>query len=203
MRQAISFIFLVAILTSCKHGVTPSEYVKYVEKTENGLHIEKQFNGVGYTLQYEPVAYCVMLEERSFNIPEDVFKKEYDRFKGLEHYVLRINKTDMDSLINKLGDTSKYKKGITEYFDFRIQKDIKLIEGLDTIPCSICQADANSGISEYYTFSLGFSEKNAELASAQEADRVIEYENKILHTGKISLVVTGKNIKNIPGLKIM
>ncbi|HXB11330.1 MAG TPA: hypothetical protein VNZ45_05045, partial [Bacteroidia bacterium] len=195
-----TFFFAIIIIVSCNKGVPPSEYVKYVENPKNGLKVKEDVNGVGYILQYEPVAYCVMLEKRSFTIPDDEFKKEYDRFKGLEHYTFRIDKTEMDSLVNKLGDTSKYKKGVAEYFDFWIQKDIKMVMGNDTIPCSICQPDANTGMSQYYTFSLGFSYKNDPEA---QTDRHIVFNNKILHTGNITLCVKGKYVKSIPVLKMM
>lgn len=152
-------------------------------------------------LQYEPVDYCVMLEERSFSIPKETFKTEYNRFKGLEHYVFRIEKSDMDSLVIKMKDTAKYKKGITEYFDFGIQKDIKLIKGADTIPCSICLCDANTGVSQYYTFSLGFYDGSNRDESSQP-DRTFMYNNKILHTGNVLLHIKGKDIKRIPDLKM-
>lgn len=189
------------MLISCSHGLPPAEYVKYVESPTNGLKIKQEVNNVSYSLQYEPTDYCVMLEERSFSIPQETFEAEYNRFKGLEHYVFRIEKGGMDSLVNKMDDTGKYKKGITEYLDFAIQKDIKLIKGLDTIPCSICQRDANTGMSPYYTFSLGFYDENSD-ASSDQPDRVFTYNNRILHTGIISLRIKGKDIKNIPGLKI-
>jgi len=198
--RTYTFFFAIIILASCNKGVPPSEYVKYVENPKNGLKVKEDVNGVGYTLQYEPVAYCVMLEKRSFTIADDEFKTEYDRFKGLEHYTFRIDKTEMDSLVNKLGDTSKYKKGVAEYFDFWIQKDIKMVMGNDTIPCSICQPDANTGMSRYYTFSLGFSNKNY---PESETDRHIIFNNKILHTGNITLCVKGKDVKSIPVLKMM
>jgi len=203
MRNIITYIFFLAmmVLASCNRSVSPSEYVKYVENPNNGLKIKQEINGVGYTLQYQPIDYCVMQEERSFSIPSETFKAEYDRFKGLEHYTFRIEKGAMDSLVNKLGDTSKYKKGITEYFDFWIQKDIKLVEGIDTIPCSICQADANTGMASSYAFTLGFSNKNTQEES--QADRVLIFENKFLHTDKVMLCVKGKDIKNIPVLKLM
>jgi len=194
--------FAVVILASCNRGVAPSEYVKYIENPSNGLKVKQEVNGVAYTLQYEPTSYCVMLEKRSFSVPADEFNTEYDRFKGLEHYTFRIDKNSMDSLVNKLGDTSKYKKGVAEYFDFWIQKDIKMVMGNDTIPCSICQPDANTGMSQYYTFSLGFSTKNESQAESQ-ADRFFIYENKILHTNKVTLCVKGKDVKSIPVLKMM
>jgi hypothetical protein len=203
-RKYIYFSVLLSalILTACKKSVSPAEYVKYVEQPGKGLHIQKQFNGVEYSLQYEPTEYCVMLEKHSLSVPRDVFKEEYKRFKGLEHYTLRIDRAGMDSLVNKLGDTSKYKKSITEYFDFKIQKDIKLVKGQDTIPCSICQCDANTGNSRYYAFSLGFYSKNNREESSAD-DRVIEFENKNLHTGKVNLVVSGNDIMDIPALKMM
>ncbi|HWY99323.1 MAG TPA: hypothetical protein VNY36_09565 [Bacteroidia bacterium] len=203
MKNIIRYIFLFAsiIIVSCDKTMPPSEYVKYVENPENGLKIKREVNGVGYILQYQPTEYCVMLEKRSFSIPLDIFKEEYNRFKGLEHYTLRIDKSAMDSLVDKLGDTSKYKKTITEYFDFKIQKDIKLIEGSDTIPCALCEVDA--GLTGSYTFSLGFPNKNNEPQSAQKSDKIILYQNKFLNTGNVILCVKGKDVKNIPALKMM
>jgi len=195
-----TILFSAIILVSCNKGMPPAEYVKYVENPNNGLKIKQEVNGVSYSLQYEPVAYCVMLEKRSFSIPDDEFKTEYDRFKGLEHYTFRIDKGAMDSLVNKLGDTSKYKKGVAEYFNFWIQKDIKMITGNDTIPCSICEGDANTGMAQYYTFSLGFSYKND---PEPQTDRYIVFNNKILHTGNITMCVKEKDVKNIPVLKMM
>lgn len=204
VRNILTSITVTISLVSCNKGVAPQEYVKYIENPGNGLKITEQVNGVGYSLQYEPAAYCVMLEKRSFSIPQDIFKKEYERFKGLEHYTFRIEKSSIDSLVNKLGDTSKYKKAVAEYFDFWIQKDIKMIEGSDTIPCSICQADANTGIMQYYTFSLGFSNRNTQdVPLNEQADRTILFNNKVLHTGNVKLDVKGKDVKSIPELKMM
>jgi hypothetical protein len=203
-RNSIVIFTLIVLLSSCNKGVAPQEYVKYIENPGNGLKVVQQVNGVGYSLQYEPTAYCVMLEKRSFNIPHDEFDKEYGRFKGLEHYTLRIEKSTMDSLVNKLGDTSTYKKAAAEYFDFRIQKDITLIEGSDSIPCSICEPDANTGMAQYYTFSLGFSDKNPqETPLGEQTDRTIFFTNKILHTGDVKLFIKGENVKSIPELKMM
>ena len=201
MKRSIIYmlIFSVVLCASCKHGVPPGEYVRYVENPNNGLKVKQEVNGVGYILQYQPIEYCVMLEKRSFSIPSEIFKEEYKRFQGLEHYILRIDKTEMDSLVNKLGDSSHYKKSITEYFDFNIQKDIKLVEGTDTIPCGLCQIDA--GMASSYTFTLGFPNKNNEPSSL--SDRYIIYSNKILNTGNVTLCVKGKDVKGIPNLKMM
>jgi hypothetical protein len=205
MKKVLTYIFLfmVVLVTSCNRSVPPAEYVHYIENPSNGLKINEAVNGVTYSLQYEPVNYCVMLEKRSFAIPSGEFKKEYERFKGLEHYTFRIEKSGMDSLVNKLGDTSKYKKSVQEYFDFWIQKDIKLVKGKDTIPCSICQIDANTGISQYYTFSIGFAGDENERQLGKEIDRIFLFDNKKLHTGNINLCVKGKDLEHVPELKMM
>lgn len=196
-----SFIIYVMSLSvlcaSCSGGLSPKDYVHYIENPGNGLLVKEEVNGVNYELQYQPTDYCVMQEKRSFSVPGDEFAQLRKRFSGLEHYVLRIKSKDMDSLVNKMDDTAKYKKGITEYFDFGIQKDIKLIEGKDTVPCSICQADANTGISEYYTFSMGFP------ANHFEGDRYFVFMNKILKTGNVKLAITDKSMKSLPALKMM
>lgn len=201
MKYLIPFILsLLIFLAACSHKATPQEYVHYIEKNGNGLLVKQNYNGVDYSLQYQPADYCVMMEKRSFNIEEETFAILKKRFSGLEHYLLRINRTDMDNLVNKLGDSSRYKKSIATYLDFDIQKDIKLLAGKDTIPCSICVPDANSGITQYYTYSLGFS-KVIESASGEKEDRIILYKNKILNTGTVMLNVKYQDIEKIPALK--
>lgn len=190
-------IILSVLCASCSGGLSPKEYVHYIENPGNGLLIKGGVNGVKYELQYQPIDYCVMQEKRSFSVPDDEFAQLRKRFSGLEHYVLRIERKSMDSLVSKMNDTAKYKKGVTEYFDFGIQKDIKLIEGKDTVKCSICQVDANTAISQYYVFTLGFP------ANHFEGDRYFEFGNKILKTGDVKLAITDKSMKNLPALKMM
>ena len=181
--------------------MTPLDYIHYVENPSNGLLIEQRINGVNYRLQYQPIEYCVMLEKKSLSIPSDIFKSEYDRFKGLEHYIFRMNRQSIDSIMDKMNDTVGFKRKLTEYFDFKIQKDIKLVEGTDTIPCSICQCESSFGMTPYYTFVLGFTIQD--LKKESQADRLFIYSNKVFNTGEVKLLVEGKNVSKIPNLKMI
>jgi hypothetical protein len=201
MRKALKYLFLFAnvLIVACSHTkeLDPASYVHYVESPDNGLLLKEKINGVGYSLQYQPTDYLVMLEMRSFQIPEDTFKMEYNRFKGLEHYNFHIARKEIDSIVSKMNDTAKIKKQVTEYFDFKIQKDIKLLEGSDTVKCAICQCESDGNITPYYSFVLGFPKKN------YDGDRRFVFYSKVLGTGEVKLTVKGSKMRDIPALKMI
>ncbi|HTA26701.1 MAG TPA: hypothetical protein VK809_02855 [Bacteroidia bacterium] len=191
------FLFGASALSSCgKHELPPQEYVAYIQNSQNGLFVSTKANGVNYTLQYQPTDYLVMLQLKSFSIPAETFKEQYNRFKGIEHYVFHIDRKEWDSLVTKASDTSKVRKGMTEYLDFKIQKDIKLVEGDDTIPCGISECESSMGMLPYYSFVLGFNAKD------YSGDRKFIYGNKMIGTGNIKLEITSSSIKKIPKLKM-
>jgi hypothetical protein len=198
MKQITVYIFLFVVfsLTSCGGALAPIDYVHYVENPDNGLFISSNVNGVKYTLQYQPTDYLVMLELKSFSIPPETFKEQYNRFKGMEHYVFHIETKDIEALVSKTNDTSKTENSLLDYFNFRVQKDIKLIEGRDTIPCSIAECESSMGMLPYYSFVIGFPLKN------YDGDREFLFDNKKLGTGEIKLLVKGESIKNLPKLKM-
>lgn len=192
-------LLLPILLAACSHGVSPAEYIHYISDAKNGLVVHQKINGIGYALQYQPTNYLVFMEMRSFDVPKDTFKLQYNRFKGLEHYNFHIDRNDLDNLVNRNGKASK-KQPASErlsYLDFGIKKDIKLIEGKDTLQCSICECESDGGINPYYSFMLGFPNKD------YSGDREFYYDGKKIGAGEVKLTVTESSIKNIPELKLM
>jgi hypothetical protein len=198
MKTILIYFFpiLIFLLSSCSEELVPREFIRYIENPNNGLLVGSKVNGVKYTLQYQPPDYLVMLELKSFSIPSKTFQEQYNRFKGIEHYVLHIDRKEMDSLAAKAKDTATIRKGMIEYLDFKIKKDIKLVEGNDTIPCGIAECESSMGMFPYYSFVLGFNTKD------YSGDREIIYGNKMIGTGDIKLVLKGKSIRKIPKLKM-
>lgn len=198
MKQITLYIFLIGLftLTACGSRLSPIDYVHYVENPDNGLLVSSKINGVKYTLQYQPIDYLVMLELKSFSIPPEIFKEQYDRFKGMEHYVFHVDTKDVESLILKSGDTSKNKNSLMEYFNFQVQKDIKLVEGSDTIPCGIAECESSMGMLPYYSLVIGFPNRE------YTGDREFLFTNKRIGTGEVKLLVKGQSIQNLPKLKM-
>lgn len=199
MKKAPPYLILLGalVIASCgRKSLPPREYVGYVENPANGLLIGSKFNGVSYTLQYQPTDYLVMLQLRSFSVSPEIFRQQYDRFKGTEHFVLHIDIRSWDSLVAKANDTAKVRKGMTDYLDFNIQKDMKLVEGSDTIPCGISEYESSMGMYPYYSFVLGFNKLE------NSKDREFIYSNKVIGTGNIKLTIKNKDIQNIPKLII-
>jgi hypothetical protein len=196
----------IALLSSCgRSSLNPVEYVQYVQDEKNGLSIQENINGIKFGLQYQPTDYLVFSEAGSFDIPSETFKQEYDRFKGLEHYNFHIDRKKLDSLFTSQKanstrssqPTSQYSSSKTEYIDFGIKKDIKLIEDNDTLACSICECESDGGIHPYYSFIIGFPKK------VFSGDRAFLFNGNLIHAGEVKLLVSGSSIKNIPSVKML
>jgi hypothetical protein len=198
VKQITPYIFLLGALSlvSCNRTLSPVDYVHYVENPDNGLLVNSKVNGVDYTLQFQPTDYLVMLELKSFSIAPEVFKEQYNRFKGMEHYVFHIDTKEIEALIAKSKDTARKKNNLSDYFNFRAQKDIKLVEGGDTIPCGIAQCESSMGMLPYYSLVIGFLHKD------YAGDREFIFNGKKIGTGEIKLLVKGESIKNLPKLKM-
>jgi hypothetical protein len=198
MKQISPYLLLLVLsfMASCGNKLPPKEYVNYILNPDNGLYVSSDMNGVKYTLQYQPVEYLVMLQLKSFSIPPDTFKEEYNRFKGMEHYVFHIDINDMKTLLSKETDSSLTKNNLLDYLNFKIQKDIKLVEGSDTIPCGISECESGMGMFPYYSFVIGFP------MNEYQGDREFIFSSKKIRTGDVKLVIKGQSIKNLPKLKM-
>jgi len=198
MKQITLYIFLLVafMLTSCGGSLSPIDYVHYVENPDNGLFVSSTIKGVKYTLQYQPTDYLVMLELKSFSISPENFKEQYNRFKGMEHYVFHIDIKGAEALTAKSSDTAEKKNNLSEYFNFKVQKDIKLIEGSDTIPCRISECESSMGMFPYYSLVIGFPSRD------YAGDREFLFTNKKIGTGEVTLLIKGKSIQNLPKLKM-
>jgi hypothetical protein len=199
MRQIIWYLFLFVevVLSSCgRSELGPKEYAYYVQNPNNGLLVTASLSGVQYTLQYQPAEYLALLQLKDFSLQEDTFQEQYKRFKGIEHYVFHIDKKEWDNLTGKARDTARIRKGMTEYMDFKIQNDIKLVEGDDTIPCGISECESSMGMLPYYSFIVGFNARNF------NGDREFIFWNKDIGTGNVKMEIKARDINRIPKLKI-
>lgn len=213
MKYFKTYIFLFAsalIFSSCgRSSLNPVEYVRYVQDANNGLAVQENINGVKYVLQYQPADYLVLLETGDPNITPQAFKQEHERFKGLEHYNLQIDRKGLDSLLGSEQKTQRsasngpnsvlntqYSNPTTEYLDFGIKNDIKLIEGNDTVRCAICECESDGGIHPYYSFIIGFPKKEF------NGDRQFLLNGKRIKAGDVKFFVTRKSITEIPEVRI-
>ncbi len=81
------------------------------------------------------------------------------------------------------------------YYSFGMQKDIRLIQGMDTIPCTVYHYERNYGISPQNHFMLGFRASPAK-------DIVLVYDNQLLATGPVRFALKEQDLTYHPKITI-
>ncbi len=174
--------------------VSVQDYATWIEDINNGLKVEKTIEDFTYSLQYKPTEYVALLELKKDSVHLSELNKKISEYDGLQYFSFRISTESRTELLKKnLAGANEY-YGRIQYFSFDMQKDLKLIEGKDTLDCVLFHFERVFGLAPYATFVLGFPIVNG------EHDKTLYYNEKVFGAGKIYLTVKSKNIKKLPSV---
>lgn len=187
-----------------KSQLAPIEYVKWVEDIDNGIKVKKTIGDFTFSVLYKPYEYIVAKELRISSISTETLKKKMNEIDELQYFTFRIeaDNANTELLRINLASENEYNSRI-EYFSFNMQKDLKLIDGKDTLDCVLFHFERVYNIAPYATFVLGFplvdSKKKKEDKQVLN-NKVFIYDDKVFGTGKIYLTIKAENSNNIPQL---
>lgn len=174
--------------------LSPREYVAWVEDKNNGLKVEKEIEEFTYLLQYKPFEYVALMELKKETVGSLELNKKIEEYDGLQYYTFRISTDSRMELLKKnLNEANDY-YGRIQYFSFDMQKDLKLIEGKDTLDCVLFHFERVYGLAPYATFVLGFP------LTEGTNNKTLFYDEQIFGAGKIFLTVQSKNCKKLPSV---
>lgn len=174
--------------------LAPMEYAAWVEDKNNGLKVEKTIEEFTYTLQYKPTEYVALMELKKDSVRSLELNKKMEEYDGLQYYTFRISTDSRMELLKKnLKEGNDY-YGRIQYFSFDMQKDLKLIDGKDTLDCVLFHFERVYGLAPYATFVLGFPPTEG------TNNKTLFYDEQIFGAGKIYLTVQSKNCKKLPSV---
>lgn len=176
----------------------PREYVAWVQNLDNGLHSEKTIDEINFSIQYKPYNYIICMEERSDSISSKLVASKVSELNGLDYYDLKIKliNSEGELLKHDLSSSSEYQKRV-EYFAFGLEKDIRLVNGKDSIRCSMFHFERSYEAAPYCTILLGFKS----LENNKNAQLTLVLEDKIFSKGIIKFTFNKSNFERIPKLK--
>jgi hypothetical protein len=177
---------------SASEKLTPVNYMTWVENKENGLKVEKTISDVTYTLQYKPLEYVALLDLKKEQVSKPELEKKMDEYNSMQYFTFQISADTQQELLKKdVKGADDYNNRIN-YFSFEMQKDLKLIEGTDTLNCELFHFERVYGVAPYARFVLGFA------ATKTTTDKTLFYDEKIFGSGKIYLTIQAKNNNQLP-----
>lgn len=190
---------LDALILETPPLLSPTNYVQWVEDPKNGLKKEKEIKDIVFNLLYQPAEYIICQDRKKESITSDELKKELDAHSELEYYNLKIAAKDANGELLKynLDRGADYKERV-DYYAFQFEKDIKLITGTDTIPCSIFHFERTYDVAPYSSFLFAFKIP----AKSKGKDRTIIIDDKIFNKGTVKFFFSEKRIKTLPKLEV-
>ncbi|MDB5258014.1 MAG: hypothetical protein JWM14_2709 [Chitinophagaceae bacterium] len=199
-ENAFSFFGLKPPFSSSGSSLQPYEYVSYIDQEDNGLHVNKQFEELHFEVTYKPTDYLVVKELKQKEIlPADYATVRQD-YKDMHYFLLSIKNTssETDVLKYKISTQAAYSERL-KYFAFGMERDLRLVEGTDTIPCSMVLYERNYGISRQANFMIAFPVTDTSAVH----DKTILFEDKIFGMGMLKFNVSKESIDAIPPLDVL
>jgi hypothetical protein len=183
------------------------DYMKWFESENNGVRVNKKIGKFAFSALYKPYEYLALQELKSGGVNRKVLDEKKAEYEGLQYFTFRISVDSQNEELLKVdlkSDKEYYSR--IEYFSFDMQNDIRLIDGVDTLNCSLFHFERVYGLAPYATFVLGFPLTKAETSDRTAykktalKDKTLLYEDKIFGSGNIYMTITAENLNAIPEL---
>ncbi|MEL6866460.1 MAG: hypothetical protein AAFP19_18690 [Bacteroidota bacterium] len=199
--KAFKALLLLGLLFSfgCQSSLSPSEYVKWVSDSENGLRRVKQIGSVKMELQYKPIPYVIANELRSNHIDRTAFEERYTALEGGQYFTMKISIDEPGQDITKYGirDMNEQQERLY-YLSYAMQNDIHLLQGSDTLACKLYHFERSYDLTPHRTFVLAFDEKE----SPDLNDKTFIWDTPLFGTGPIKVKFRSESLEEIPNMKI-
>jgi len=175
----------------------PIDYVRWVNEKENNLVFQKSIDNIQFSILFKPIDYIICKELRKDQISEAEYENIKSQLGDLQYFDLRVkvNGFNEEFLKYNLSSSSDYDRKVN-YCAFQMQSDIKIVEGLDTIPCSLFHFERAFDVVPYGEFILGFEKSNR---PAKEKTFILY--DKIFNKGIVKFTFDVSNITHLPKLR--
>jgi len=180
----ISLMFFVA--SACgKSEFTPDGYISYVNDKKNGYIQTEKIGDIEITAQYRTPEYMAIEDVGTDRLTTEALNKTLGDKKGAHYILLQIadaNKKS-DPLEQGISDKEHYFLRIGHLVS-GIDKDVLLVDGKDTLPCSIHHFERSYHLTHYHTVLFVFERKTEEASD----DLKLIYNDHLLGLNKINFV---------------
>ncbi|MCH2044427.1 MAG: hypothetical protein MK212_09960 [Saprospiraceae bacterium] len=190
---------LYSTIGCAKQELLPSDYVVWVTDPVNGLQKEKEISPLRVEALYKPIGYIISNEKRRNEISQEEYKQRAKELEGMHYITLKLGITNAQQDVTNWGVTDQQsQEERLAYLSFEMQKDIKLVEGTDTLPCALFHFERSYDLSTQRTFVLAFEKRRI----ASEEDKTLILDLAYFKTGPIKLTYKNSELTNSPNLKL-
>lgn len=197
MKRSITYLLwlpLLVLFSRCNKSVTPGELAVWVKAPENGMVQEKSLGNFTYTVMYKPASYVALQSlagEQGVNKAR--YEEELKAVGSMLYFTFQVAHADaQDAFMADVENEQEYGARVS-YFMNDAQQDFMLVNGTDTLPCTLYHYERDYGISNKESISLGFDPGNKPVKNLQ-----FIYNDQQLGTGPVKVTYTEAQLHAIP-----
>lgn len=172
-------------------------YVEWVRNPVNGLVKTKIIDDLEYKVQYKPVSYIISLEEGTDAMTDSLLGLKSEELEGNYYFDLTISLKDAQRELLKAGieSAADYDRRV-DYLAFKMQNDIQLVDGKDTLPCVMYHFERAFDVSPACSILLGFEKRPVNLG---ESKTLLVYD-RIFNKGLLKFTFKHNRLQTLPKL---
>lgn len=215
-KHFYTLFFAMFLLTGCSHDeeYTPSsqhaamlqntgesmplaEFLSWTANTEHELSKSKELSDITYNLFYMPAQVMAHTELKGTDYTKEELEKASAHYTAMSYFNFRIGipKGSGELLKYDLRSAAQYNDRI-EYMSFRMQKDIFLVQGKDTLYPGLFHFERIYEVAPYATVMLAFDN---EKFSRDKAFTIV-YNDALFHKGYIKYSYRPKQLIDLPSI---
>jgi len=191
-------IVLCFLLYGCKESVSYTDYNNWVLNPSNGLYKTTEQQGLNVEVLNKPIPYIIGKEFKSQKLSASDYNKRTSELREMQYFDLKISPTNGQPMTSYLASDQNEQQANLYYLSYEMQKDIKLIEGQDTLPCLLYHYERYYQLDKQTVITLAFPQKKGN----SNFNKKLSIHPRIWAENSIEIEFQHKDLKNIPALKI-
>lgn len=177
--------------------VSVTNYKAYISAQQADLKVSREIGDFIYTVTYVPIELMALREAGTETLTEKELGKLMQELGDLQYFTFSISnrKRQGELLKYALPSEGDYQERIN-YFSFKMQDDIVLIDGADTLACELFHFERTYDVAPYLSFTMAFRQPSG------RASKTISFNDMIFKNGMIHLTFEKEVFDNLPKIKI-
>ncbi len=193
MKILIINIVLSLFLLGCSPNKTgKTDYVRYIENSENGLRVAKKIGDREFILQYKSIDYLIVQDQMNEESEKDL--------KGYEYYTLEVIDSEGRNVLGITQSEGGSYDNAINYQTNGMIRNMNLVLGNDTLMCDEFHMERGTSITNKVRFIFSFPTAKESGEDRTEEDRYVIFHDRIFGTGTINMKIAATAINDIPEL---
>lgn len=194
----LSLGFTVFFCWSCKHIVSKTELLNYIQKPENGIHLVQEVNGVSVSVMYWPQELVALQSVQNIDtLNNKLWQERCNYYKQYCYLKLKLSTEKGELLHAYVQDKNKYSQLVNQLSFGMASKAFLISQPCDTLLYIDSYIPRYYGANSSTEIMLIYSNENE-----RQNDLRIVLKDLGIGTGDMRFIIKKENLKRIPTLSI-